>query len=83
MVTETGIDANIANKLAALAKRIRKLTHRGLEEGASTRLLLHTARLIQAGVQIEAATNSTLVETLSDDPEMQNALRDLIDDFFG
>jgi nitric oxide reductase NorQ protein len=83
LVTETGIDADIAGKLAALATRIRKLTHRGLEEGASTRLLLHTARLIQAGVPIESATNSTLVETLSDDPEMQNALRDLIDDFFG
>jgi len=83
LVTETGIDSDIAKKLAALAKRIRKLTHRGLEEGASTRLLLHTARLIQAGVPIEAATNSTLVETLSDDPEMQSALRDLIEDFFG
>ncbi len=83
LAAETGIDSDIATKLAALATRIRKLTHRGLEEGASTRLLLHTARLIQAGVPIEAATNSTLVETLSDDPEMQNALRDLIDDFFG
>ena len=83
LVTETGIDVDTAQKLAALATRIRKLTHRGLEEGASTRLLLHTASLIQAGVPIEAATNSTLVETLSDDPEMQNALRDLIDDFFG
>ena len=83
LVNETGVDVDTASKLSALATRIRKLTHRGLEEGASTRLLLHTARLIQAGVPVEAATNSTLVETLSDDPEMQNALRDLIDDFFG
>lgn len=83
LVKETGVDIDIATKLAALATRIRKLTHRGLEEGASTRLILHTARLIQAGVSIETATNATLVETLSDDPEMQNALRDLIDDFFG
>ncbi len=83
LITETGVNSDIASKLASLATRIRKLTHRGLEEGASTRLLLHTARLIQGGVSIADATNATLVETLSDDPEMQNALRDLIDDFFG
>ena len=83
LINETGVDDDVGRKLSALATRIRKLTHRGLEEGASTRLLLHTARLIQAGIPTSVATNATLVETLSDDPEMQNALRDLIDDFFG
>lgn len=79
---ETGLEQSTAEKLANLAARIRKLTHRGLEEGASTRLLLHTARLIQSGVSTDAATNATLVETLSDDPDMQETLRDLISDFF-
>ena len=79
---ETGLELSTAEKLANLAARIRKLTHRGLEEGASTRLLLHTARLIQAGVSTDIATNATLVETLSDDPDMQETLRDLISDFF-
>ena len=80
---ETGVPIETAKLLAELAQRIRQLTNRGLEEGASTRLLLHTARLIHAGIPAISAADSTLVETLSDDSEMQQTLRELVDDFFG
>ena len=83
IVNETGVSTEVAGLLAELAARVRQLTHRGLEEGASTRLLLHTARLIHAGIPPVTAADATLVETLSDDPEMQQTLRELVDDFFG
>src|SRR6056300_614253 len=71
---ETDLPLKLAGRLAELAARIRKLTHRGLEEGASTRLLLHTARLIQAGMSIQIASRATLIETLTDDLDMQETL---------
>lgn len=79
---ETELPLELAGRLAELAARIRKLTHRGLEEGASTRLLLHTARLIQAGMSIQIASRATLIETLTDDLDMQETLRELVSDFF-
>lgn len=71
---EAGVDRGIAARLAALAERIRPLRDRGLSEPPSTRLLVHAARLIAAGVEENEACRSALCAVLTDDPELQSTL---------
>ncbi|HCW95253.1 MAG TPA: AAA family ATPase, partial [Pseudomonas sp.] len=54
-----------------------------LEEVASTRLLIFTARMIGAGMSPREACLSCLAEPLSDDPQTVAALMDVVDVHFG
>lgn len=74
---EAGIDADMAEKLVALAQAMRNLNGHDLEEAASTRLLVYTASLIVAGMAPVSAARAALAEPLSDDPETVTALMDL------
>jgi len=47
---ETGVDANTAKLLVKFAQMTRNLKGSGLDEGASTRLLVHAGKLIVTGV---------------------------------
>jgi nitric oxide reductase NorQ protein len=80
---ETGIDLSLAERLVRLAGALRALKDHDLEEAASTRLLVYTARLIQNGFDLRAAAIAALVEPLSDDPETIAALREVIDASLG
>jgi nitric oxide reductase NorQ protein len=80
--TEAAVDADVARRLVKAAQKIRNLTSRGLEEGISTRLLVHAARLIQSGVSARLATQAAFERTLSDDPELQASIRQVVADYF-
>ncbi len=82
IVSETNIQKNIADNLVQIAIRIRNLTDRGLDEGLSTRLLVHAARLINSGIEPSVACNAAFAQTLSDDADMQRTIEQLIVDFF-
>jgi len=82
IVSETGISKEIADKLVQIAIRVRNLTDRGLDEGLSTRLLVHAARLIKAEIEPTIACNAAFAQTLSDDPDMQMTIQQLTVDFF-
>ena len=71
---ETGVDRGTAARLAAVAERIRPLRDRGLSELPSTRLLVHTARLIAAGLDEREACRSALCAAITDDPELEATL---------
>ncbi len=75
---ESGVEAKMAKRLVALARKIRSLSELGLAETASTRLLIHAGRLIQAGVSPRVACTHALVAPLTDDPEVSAALRDVV-----
>ncbi len=75
---EAEVDAQLAEDLALLGARARNLGERGLEEGPSTRLLIYAARLIGQGVEPRRACETALVSAVSDDPVVQQALRDLV-----
>src|ERR1700757_4350639 len=47
---ESGADHKTARRLVDIALRSRNLRGQGLEEGASTRMLVHAGRLVAAGV---------------------------------
>ncbi len=79
LVNETGIDASIAKKLVNIATKIRNLTELGLSETVSTRLLVDAAKLIHSGLPKRLSVEVAIVEPLTDDLEVIEALKDLCD----
>ena len=64
---ESGVDATLAATFVELGQRSRNLRGQGLEEGASTRMLIHAGRLVLAGLGPDAAARAALVLPLTDD----------------
>jgi len=79
LVKETEIEESIAKKLVNIAAKIRNLTELGLTETVSTRLLVDAAKLIHSGLPKRLAVHVAVVEPLTDDIEVANALKDLCD----
>lgn len=79
---EGGVDMDIAKKLVSLAQKIRNIREHGLTEGASTRLLIYAAFLIQRGVSFQTACRSCICLPLTDDDRLQETLNDLVEDMF-
>ncbi len=79
LVKETGIDAGIAKKLVNIATKIRNLTELGLTETVSTRLLVDAAQLIHSGLHKRLSVHVAVIEPLTDDLEVVQALKDLSD----
>lgn len=79
---ETEVDAVIADKLVAIAHRARNLKGHGLDEGISTRLLVHAGHLIAKGIDTRAACQMTLVRPLTDDPDMRDTLDAAVNTYF-
>ncbi|MCX7177911.1 MAG: CbbQ/NirQ/NorQ/GpvN family protein [Proteobacteria bacterium] len=75
---EGGIDAEQARKLVKLGELTRNLKGAGLDEGASTRLLIHAAQLMAAGIAPQAACTAAVARALSDDADMADTLDDLV-----
>jgi len=77
LVNETEIDKATAKKLVNIATKIRNLTELGLTETVSTRLLVDAAKLIHSGLPKRLSVEVAIVEPLTDDLEIIDALRDL------
>ena len=75
--TETGLDKTTADQLVKFASLTRNLKGNGLEEGASTRLLVHAAKLISSGIDPIDAVENCISEPLSDDPEILRSIKEL------
>lgn len=79
---EAGVDAKLAAQIVRLGQALRRLENHDLEEVASTRLLIFTARMIKAGMPVREACLACLAEPLSDDPQTVAALMDVVDVHF-
>lgn len=79
LVAETAIDASTAKQIVQIANKIRNLTELGLAETVSTRLAVDAAHLIKSGLPPRLAVAVAIVEPLSDDIEVIQALKDLGD----
>jgi nitric oxide reductase NorQ protein len=77
VATESGIDSITAQKLVKFARMTRQLKGNGLEEGASTRLLVHAGKLIKSGVDPVTACRASVSQALTDEPEMLMAVNEL------
>lgn len=79
---ESGLGRDMASQLVRFAGMTRNLKGSGLEEGASTRLLVHAAKLMHSGIAPRIACRSAISETLSDDPDMLSAVNQLSESLF-
>jgi nitric oxide reductase NorQ protein len=78
IATESELDGKLSRGLAACGSQLRGLKGIELEEVVSTRLLIYCARLIRQGTPIQSATRATLIEPLTDEPDVQAGLGSII-----
>ena len=72
---ESGIDDETARQLAFLGDRLRNLDEAEIIDGPSTRLLVYVGALVRKGVPALRACDVALVQSVSDDHEVQDAIR--------
>lgn len=75
---EAGIGRERADTLVKIGDRSRNLKGHGLDEGASTRMLIQAGRLMAGGIGMEEACAVALVLPITDDPDLRRALTDTI-----
>ena len=79
---ESGVDIETAAMLAKLGEKIRNLREHGLEEAASTRVLIYAGRLIVEGVQARRACQVSVTWGITDDPQIQRSLDEVVSSIF-
>jgi nitric oxide reductase NorQ protein len=79
---ESSVPEDVAKRLVRLGHMTRNLKERGLDEGASTRLLIHAAKLIKSGIEPKVACRAAITSTLSDDEEMQLSIEEMVGSLF-
>jgi nitric oxide reductase NorQ protein len=76
---ESGIKREVAEDLVKIGELVRNLKTKGLEEGASTRSLIYAGQLIKSGIEPKIACEVAITNPITDDAEMQKAIRSLIE----
>jgi len=79
---EAGVDKDLAQRLVKLGEKVRNLRNHGLEEGVSTRLLIYAGALIRQGVPPARACEAAVTRPITDDPDMQRSIQELIKAIF-
>lgn len=75
---EAGVSTAEADRLVTIGQRSRNLKGHGLDEGASTRMLIHAGRLMRRGVSLQSACMTAMVLSITDDPDLREALNEAI-----
>ena len=78
-----GIAPEIAHLLVTAGRKARMLKDHGLEESASTRALVYAASMINAGLDPVAACQVAMVNPITDDEELAEALMEIVQAHFG
>jgi nitric oxide reductase NorQ protein len=76
---EAGINTTTAGVLVTLGNAIRDLDGSGLREVSSTRMLILAGGLVAEGLSLRRAVQAAIVEVLSDDADVEQALGELVD----
>jgi nitric oxide reductase NorQ protein len=76
---ESGVAPDMAERLAVIGEKVRNLREHGFEEGVSTRLLVYTGDLVCRGIAPRRAAEIAVVQAVSDDPTVQQAIADVVD----
>lgn len=82
VATEAQVSLALAQEVVRLGQALRRLDQHDLDEVASTRLLIFTARMIANGMNPRQACLACLAEPLSDDLQTVMALMDVVDVHF-
>ncbi len=79
---ESGVGAVEAMDLARLGEKVRNLKEHGLQEGASTRLLIYAGKLIANGITPRRACQVAVTWALTDDAEVQRSIQEVVTSIF-
>ena len=79
---ESGVDESVAQKLVTLGNDIRNISNIDLEEGVSTRGLVHAAKLVRRGIDPKRACSIAIAQAVTDEREEIEALKLIIDRIF-
>ena len=79
---EAGCDRETAMQLALLGEKIRNLIGHGVQEGASTRLLIYAGKLMVEGIAPRRACQISVVWGLTDDRDTQKSLLEVVTSIF-
>ena len=80
---ESGIAPELATRLVKIAEQSRALCGRGLDEGMSTRMLVHAGSLIAEGIAAHDACTLAMTAPLTDDRDLAAALAGFVEAQFG
>ncbi len=78
LIHEAAIGTDLAERLIKVGQRSRNLKGHGLDEGASTRMLVNAGRLIDKGTSFETACEVAMVLPITDDPDLRVALSEAV-----
>ena len=76
---ESGVSADVAERLAVIGAKVRNLREHGFREGVSTRLLIYAGQLIRQRIEPRRAAQLAIVEAVSDDANVQEAVAGIVD----
>ena len=79
---ESGCSLEHAEALAKLGEKVRNLREHGLQEGASTRLLIYAGKLMAQGIAPRRACQVSVVWALTDDQEIQKSVEEVASSIF-
>lgn len=82
VATEGGISEGLAEKFVLLANDVRNIATIDLEEGVSTRALVHAARLVKRGMAPRRAASLAIAQAVSDETEEIAAVEVIIGNIF-
>ncbi len=77
-----GVAPEIAHRLVAAGRKARLLKDHGLEEATSTRALVYAANMIGAGLDPVVACQVAMVNPITDDEELAEALMEVVQAHF-
>ena len=76
---ESGVAPDLAARLATIGVKVRNLREHGFREGVSTRLLIYAGALIRRGIAPRRAADLAIVQAVSDDAAVQQAVAGIVD----
>jgi nitric oxide reductase NorQ protein len=79
---ESGVSEALAEQLAHLGQKIRQLSDHGFDEGVSTRLLIYAGQMMAGGLAPRRACDVGVTLAVSDDSDVQAALRQVVEAIF-
>jgi nitric oxide reductase NorQ protein len=79
---ESGCTHRDALALAKLGEKIRNLQEHGLKEGASTRVLIYSGKLMAKGIAPRRACHVAVVWGITDDHEVQRSIEEVVSSIF-
>jgi nitric oxide reductase NorQ protein len=77
-----GTKPEMAQQLVAIGRKSRLLKDHGLEESTSTRALVYAANMIGAGLDPVVACQVAMVNPITDDVELSDALMEIVNAHF-